>query len=373
MTSAQISRLNAAGQSIWYDNLSRNVLRSGELQSIIEAGVSGLTSNPTIFKKAIADTQDYDADIKQAMAEGLDVEQICERLMVQDVGSAADLLKPVYEASGGEDGYASIEVSPLVAMNTEDTIAAAERLWAALARPNVLVKVPATPQGIPAIRALLEKGINVNITLTFSVEVYKQVLEAYLSAMESRVNSGASVDKIKSVASFFVSRLDAILEKKLAKLPPDSEQAREARDLFSGKLGIANSRKAYYYFRSRIVEERCIKLRNLGARLQRPLWASTGPKSAELDPLHYVWDLAGPDTVNTMPPATLKALLATEPREAGLLKVESAENDRLLSKLDDFGLSLQSMTDELREQGVESFAQSYRDLMAAVRSKCRTV
>ena len=214
----QILALNELGQSVWYDNLSRDVLRSGELQSLISQGVSGLTSNPTIFKQAIADTSNYDDDMKQPELKGLSTEALCEELMVRDVAAAADLLRPIYDETGAGDGYASIEVSPYLAADGKGTVDAAVRLWKKLNRPNIMIKTPATPECIPAIQAVLEQGINVNVTLIFSTQVYDQVANAYISALEARVKRGEDVKNIASVASFFVSRVDASVEKALDEL-----------------------------------------------------------------------------------------------------------------------------------------------------------
>ena len=367
-----ISRLNQLGQSIWYDNLSRDVLRSGELSALVDAGVSGLTSNPTIFKQAIADTADYDRDLSGEGLRGMSAEKVCESLMVEDVARAADLLRPVYLNSHGADGHASIEVSPYLAHDTAGTVEAARRLWGRLDRPNIMIKVPATPEGLPAVQQLLRDGINVNVTLIFSAAVYCRVAEAYLTALEARQAGGLGLGEVASVASFFVSRVDAICEKKFDELVAAGKQPAEKRELFFGKVGVANSKLAYAEFGRLFGGPRFQELARAGARVQRPLWASTGTKNPKLKPVLYVEELAGRDTVNTVPPATLKALLKgaeIEDRLQGGLN----EARRVISGLGDMGLDFEGLLADLQTAGVKSFADSYRDLVSAVEAKRRAV
>ncbi len=363
-----IVALNALGQSIWYDNLSRDVLRSGELAKLIESGVSGLTSNPTIFKKAIADSSDYDQDIQALVRKGLGTEELCEELMVRDVAAAADLLKPIYQGTKGADGHASIEVSPTLARDTKGTIEAAKRIWAKLARPNIMIKIPATKEGIPAIQEVLALGINVNVTLIFSVEVYSQVAEAHISALEKRIAKGEDISSIASVASFFVSRVDAICEKNSEALVKSGKaKAEEAAKTF-GKIGIANSKLAYEEYEKLYKSARFEKLKAKSARVQRPLWASTGTKNPKLSPVLYVEELAGRDTVNTLPPATLKALLekaTIEPRLHGGL----ADAKSVIALLGTVGLNFSDLLRQLQEEGVKSFAESYRELLESIEKK----
>ena len=256
------------GQSIWYDDLSRGVLNSGELKSLIDDGVRGLTSNPSIFKNAIADSADYDTELAELSAKGLDTESLCETLMMGDVGTAADLLKPIYDESNGTDGYASIEVSPFLAANTEATLEAARRLWTTLNRPNIMIKVPATPAGIPAIKTLISEGINVNVTLIFSLKVYKDVVEAYISGLEARLANRDSLDKVASVASFFVSRVDAICEKTFAKLVEEGKAEQGSLSTFIGKIGVDNSKLAYEHYEAEFLSDRFKKLLEAGAQVQ---------------------------------------------------------------------------------------------------------
>ncbi len=364
----QILALNELGQSVWYDNLSRDVLRSGELRSLIDQGVSGLTSNPTIFKQAIADTNNYDDDMRSEALRSLDAEALCEELMVKDVAAAADLLRPIYDATNAGDGYASIEVSPYLASDANGTVEAALRLWKKLNRPNIMIKIPATPECIPAIKRTLEHGINVNVTLIFSDAVYRDVAEAYISALETRVARGEEVRAVSSVASFFVSRVDAIVEKSFDELLKGGKVAAEKKDLFFGKVGVANSKLAYESFESLFGGDRFKKLQEKGARVQRPLWASTGTKNPVFKAVMYVEELAGRDTVNTMPPATVKALIAgaaIAPKlHAGL---ESAK--QLVSAVNSMGIGFDVLLKDLQVAGVKSFADSYKELIGSIEKK----
>lgn len=364
----QILALNELGQSVWYDNLSRDVLRSGELRSLIESGVSGLTSNPTIFKQAIADTANYDDDMRSDELRKLSTESLCEELMVKDVAAAADLLLPVYKATNAGDGYASIEVSPLLAADEKGTVEAAVRLWKKLARPNIMIKIPATPECIPAIQATLEHGINVNVTLIFSERVYEQVANAYIAALETRAKKGEDLRCVASVASFFVSRVDAIVEKKFDELLKSGKVAAEQKQSFFGRIGVANSKVAYGAFERIFGSERFKKLHDKGARVQRPLWASTGTKNPAFKAVMYVEELAGRDTVNTMPPATVKALLQGA-EIAPRLHSGCEDARKLLSAIAGMGIAFDDLLHELQIAGVKSFADSYRELLSSIEQK----
>lgn len=366
-----IASLNELGQSIWYDNLSRDVLQSGKLRAYIESGVSGLTSNPTIFKKAIADSDLYDSDIRELSARGLGAEAVAEELMIKDVGTAADLLRPVFESTAGADGYASIEVSPLLADDAAATTKAAQSLWRKLGRPNVMIKVPATAEGLPAITELLEAGINVNITLIFSGETYENVAEAYLAALEARMQRGETVRHISSVASFFVSRVDSICEKKLETLVSEGKISASQQSGYSGVMGIANSRLAYRTFKRLFSSHRFQALEREGrARVQRPLWASTGTKNPAFDPLLYVSALAGKDTVNTLPPQTLDALLRHGSLRARI-EDGTEEGARFIESFDEAGGSFAVLLQKLKTEGVKLFADSYTELLQSVDEKIR--
>lgn len=368
----QILALNELGQSVWYDNLSRDVLRSGELKTLIDQGVSGLTSNPTIFKQAIADTANYDDDMRSAELKDLNDEALCEELMLRDVAAAADLLRPIYDATGAGDGYASIEVSPYLAADGKGTVEAALRLWKKLNRPNIMIKIPATPECIPAIQETLEKGINVNVTLIFSKEVYEQVAHAYINALKARAARGESVRNIASVASFFVSRVDAIVEKTFDDLVKAGKAKADDKSTFFGKIGIANSKVAYAAFEKLFSSNDFKTLKEQGARVQRPLWASTGTKNPVFKAVMYVEELAGRDTVNTMPPATVKALLADgaiEPR----LHSDAAAAEALVSSVNALGVPFNALLKELQVAGVKSFSDSYRDLLQSIENKRKSI
>lgn len=368
----QIAALNELGQSVWYDNLSRDVLRSGELKSLIDQGVSGLTSNPTIFKQAIADTANYDDDMRSQELKGLDTEALCEELMLRDVAAAADLLRPIYDATGAGDGYASIEVSPYLAADGKGTVAAAVRLWNKLNRPNIMIKIPATQECIPAIQEVLEKGINVNVTLIFSKEVYEQVAQAYIAAIKARAERGENVRNISSVASFFVSRVDAIVEKTFDDLVKAGKAKADDKGLFFGKVGVANSKIAYASFEKLFSAETFKGLKEKGARVQRPLWASTGTKNPVFKAVMYVEDLAGRDTVNTMPPATVKALIAgadIKPK----LHDGALEAEKLIKKVNELGVPTDNLLKELQVAGVKSFSDSYRDLLQSIETKRKSI
>jgi transaldolase len=363
-----IDALNQLGQSVWYDNVSRQVLTNGELQALIDAGVSGLTSNPTIFKKAIADTDFYDKELEELGKRGLTADEICETVMIKDLSMVAEMLRPVYDSTGGADGYGSIEVSPLLAEKTAATVEAATRIWNKLDEPNIMIKIPGTEEGIPAVREAIAAGINVNVTLIFAVNVYSEVIDAYLSGLEDRVGAGKDVSSIASVASFFVSRVDAICEKTLAKHVADGLIAEDAAACFTGKPGIANSKAAYALFEERFGSDRFAALKSKGARVQRPLWASTGTKNPAFKSVLYVEELAGRDTVNTLPPKTLKELMneaVIEPR----LHNGADEAVAVLSKLKDSGVDFDALLDELQDAGVTSFSNSYKDLVASIESK----
>ncbi|MBN8549163.1 MAG: transaldolase [Deltaproteobacteria bacterium] len=366
--SSNILALNELGQSIWYDNLSRNVLNTGELAQIIQSGVSGLTSNPTIFKKAIADTSDYDSDLLPRAKKGMSTADICEDLMVADVGAAADLLLPVYRQTDGADGYASIEVSPFLAHDTKGTLEAAKRLWSRLNRPNIMIKIPATEEGLAAIRSTLELGINVNVTLIFSAAMYERVADAYISALESRQAKSADIKNIASVASFFVSRVDTICEKTFDAMVKAGTAKESDKPSFRAKIGVANSKVAYESYEKIFAADRFKKLKQRGARVQRPLWASTGTKSADLSPVLYVEELAGRDTVNTVPPQTLHALIE-KMKVAPRLHEGLAEAKKLVAHVNALGLPFDKLLLDLQAEGVKLFSESFQELLDSIEKK----
>ena len=353
------------GQSVWYDNIRRGLLVSGELQRLIDMGVTGLTSNPTIFEKAISDSTDYDDALIALAREGKSISEIYETLAIEDIRRATDLLSPVYDRTDGADGYASLEVSPALAHDTEATVAEAKRLFATLDRPNLMIKVPATPEGIPAVQQLIGEGININVTLIFSVDTYKQVMEAYISGLEELARSGGEINKVASVASFFVSRVDTAVDNQL------EEHISHGRDDLKpllGKAAIANAKVAYQEFKRVFGGDRFDALRSRGARLQRPLWGSTGTKNPAYSDVLYVESLIGPDTVNTMPPATLTTFLEQGVADVTLERDISEAQDAL-QKLEGAGIGMEQVTSKLLADGVKAFAGSFDTLMANIGDK----
>src|SRR6266849_8646626 len=362
-----IKELKEIGQSLWLDNIRRQLITSGELARLRDEGISGVTSNPTIFEKAVSGSDDYDEAMVRLVRAGQKPEQILWELMVEDVSAAADVFRPIYDRTKGLDGFVSIEVSPTVANSTRRTIAYAEDLRTRCHRPNVMVKIPATKEGIPAIYDQISKGHNINITLIFSVDRYGEVIEAYLSGLEKWHKGGGDLRKVASVASFFVSRVDTKVDKTLAQkieLSTDPAQKRALERLY-GKAAIANSKLAYERFRETFSGPRWDKLKKAGAQLQRPLWASTSTKDPRYPDTYYVEELIGPDTVDTIPPATLAAF-----REHGEVRQSLDENvdlaKRQLRQLAEIGVDLDQVTHELEVEGVDAFTKSFETLLAAI-------
>ena len=353
------------GQSIWYDNIRRGLLTSGELEGLIEQGVTGVTSNPTIFEKAIAGSTDYDKALTSLAHSGKSADETYEALVLEDIREAANLLRPVYDRTAGADGYVSLEVSPTLAHDTKGTVVEARRLYAALGRPNVMIKVPATPQGIPAIRRLIGDGINVNVTLIFSIDAYLQVVEAYIAGLEDLAGKGGDMRKVASVASFFISRIDTAVD---ILLEERIRQGHEGLKGLLGKTAIANAKLAYRAFQGTFGSQRFADLLANGARVQRPLWASTGTKNPTYRDVLYVESLIGPDTVNTMPPATLTAFLDHGRAEA-TLEQDAPDAERMVEALAAAGVSMDQVTEKLLADGVKSFADSFDKLMANIEEK----
>ena len=360
-----LKALTDAGQSAWLDFLERDFLKNGGFQKLIdEDSLGGVTSNPTIFEKAMGHGHAYDAEFQAFVAKNPDAKaiDIYEHLAIQDIQTAADLLRPVYEQRKAHDGYVSLEVSPYLANDTQGTIEEALRLWKAVDRPNLMVKVPGTEAGVPAIRALIEDGLNINVTLLFSVDAYKAVAEAYIAGLEARVAKGEDISKIASVASFFVSRIDSVMDKKIADLGTD-----DAKSL-AGKIAVANAKIAYAWYQDLIASERWKKLAARNAQPQRLLWASTGTKNPAYSDVLYIDDLIGPDTVNTMPQKTMDAFRDHGVVANTLLKdVEGAK--AILAKAETLGLDLDGVTRDLVADGVKLFSQSFDTLLGAVEDK----
>jgi len=360
-----IQRAQAFGQSIWYDNIRRALLTSGELQRLLDDGVLGVTSNPTIFEKAVVGSTDYDAALQQLSTAGHDTDQIYEALVLDDIAAAADLLRPVYNRTNARDGYVSVEVRPTLAHDTEGTVAEARRLSAALARPNVMIKVPATPEGIPAIETLIGEGVNVNVTLIFSLESYEAVMEAYMAGLEKRAAAGGDLSRVASVASFFVSRVDSAVDRQLEAL---IRAGRDDLKPLLGRAAIANTRLAYARYKEIFGSERFAALRAKGAQVQRPLWASTGTKNPQYSDVLYVETLIGPDTVNTVPPATLAAF-KDHGRVAATLNGNVDDAHATLARLAEAGIDLGVVTRDLQIEGVKAFVESFDKLLTNLDDK----
>lgn len=355
----KIHELMNHGQSIWYDNIRRALIDSGELQALLDAGVKGVTSNPSIFEKAIVNSADYDEAIQLLAGDGKSSGEIYEALAIEDIQRTADLLRPIYDGTKAVDGYVSLEVSPTLAHDTEKTIAEARRLHAALNRPNVMIKVPATPAGIPAIEALIGEGININVTLIFGLNTYEAVAEAYLAGLEKLSAGGGELSRVASVASFFVSRIDSAVDSALAALNNGELQ---------GKIAIANAKMAFAHSHDIFSGDRWRRLTDRGARVQRLLWASTGTKNPNYPDTLYLDELIGRDTVNTVPPATLEAFIdhGTVAASLGRGLDKAWAQLQQLAALD---IDLDAITRRLQDEGVASFAASFASLMTGVATK----
>jgi transaldolase len=353
--------LQDLGQSVWLDFISRPLIRSGELQSLIDGdGLAGMTTNPSIFEKAVGGTAGYDDQILALARQGLASAQICDRLMVDDVRAACDVLAPVYLATGGEDGYVSIEVAPRLAHDTERTLAEARRLFADVDRPNVMVKIPGAREGIPAVRRALAEGLNVNITLMFSMAHYEAVAEAFLAALEDRLERGLTVRGTASVASFFVSRVDTFVDGMLdEKIAAAADAAsRERLAALKGRLGVANSRLVYERFQAILASRRWQNVAAMGAKVQRVLWASTSTKNPAYDDVLYVNELIGPNTVTTMPEGTYAAF-RDHGKLARTIDRHYDEARRLLRELAAAGIDIDTAMEELQREGVDLFIKSF--------------
>ena len=385
MTKAQ--ELQQLGQSIWYDNMRRALLESGEMQALIDQGICGVTSNPTIFDKAIAGSDDYDAAIAALLRQDKDDTEIYEALVFEDIRRTADLLRPVYDASNKVDGYVSLEVSPDKAHDSHGTVQEAKRFFAALERPNVMIKVPATAAGVSALRELIGVGINVNVTLMFSLAHYEAVAQAYIDGLEDYAASGGDVSTIASVASFFISRVDAAVDARLEQLSTDSNYLATAGQPVSsqetaaidthgkpetfalrGQIAIANAKQTYQRFQEIFSGSRWQALADKGARVQRPLWASTSTKNPDYPDTLYVDSLIAANTVNTLPPATLAALQDHATVEA-TLEQNLAKAHEHFDTLASVGIDFDAIAQDLQDKGITAFADSFRSLMESLASK----
>jgi len=365
--------LHPLGQSVWLDYIRRGMLESGELEEMIRRyDLRGVTSNPSIFEQAIGDSDDYDDELSSLASGGADADRAFETVAVADIQRACDLFRSIYDAAGGHDGLVSIEVSPTLADDTEKTLEDARRLWKSVDRPNVMIKVPGTEAGIPAIEQLLADGTNVNITLLFSVAGYERVMEAYLRGLERRAEAGQPLDRVASVASFFVSRVDASVDAALDKIiEKGGENAEKARGL-KGRAAVANAKLAYARFQEIFSGERWERLAARGAKVQRPLWASTSTKNPEYRDVIYVEELVGPHTVNTMPLNTVEAFADHGvARRSVDQDVDRARAD--LAALHELGIDLDDVTEKLQVEGVDKFAKSFRQMLDVVGQKLARV
>jgi transaldolase len=364
-------KLENLGQSIWLDSISRPMLASDELKRLIEEdGLSGVTSNPAIFEKAIAETNDYDEDIRILAREGKSVDEIYQNLVVHDIRLAADQLRGVYDRLDGRDGFVSLEVSPHLAHDAQRTVDEAYRLWAAVGRPNVFIKVPATTEGLPSIRQLIRDGVNVNITLLFGLPRYREVARAYLAGLEDRIIQGKPIDRVASVASFFLSRIDTMIDPILEKKAEAGGRIGLTAASLRGEAAIASAKVAYNIFKEVFRSASFSYLAQRGGRVQRLLWASTSTKNPAYSDVKYVEPLIGPETINTVPMETLRAYRdhgkPAISLGSGLLKAE-----RVLRSLPDLGINLDRVTQSLEDEGVEKFVKPF-DLLVARLSEKRT-
>jgi transaldolase len=373
MDENRLKKLQALGQSIWLDNLSRDLLNSGQLKKWIDDGVTGITSNPTIFQKAISGSRDYDDSLRGLLAKGAHGDRdLFFHLAVEDISRAADLLRPVYKVTGGQDGYVSIEVSPDLAYDTEKTIAEAKHLFSTIGKENILVKVPATREGVPAIERLTADGVNVNVTLLFSVKRYEEIAWAYIRGLETRAARGQSIRELASVASFFVSRVDTLIDKLLNALQasPPLGTEKDKLKILMGKAAVANARIAYKKYREIFDGSRFRKLK--GAQIQRILWGSTGTKNPAYSDVKYVDELIGPDSINTLPDPTLKAYM-----DHGRVRVSIGDNlgeaENVFSELAAFKIDMEQVAGQLENEGVKLFADSFDSLLKDIREKKNSI
>ena len=362
-------KLEAFGQSIWMDFIRRGTISSGELKQLIEEdGVSGMTSNPSIFEKAIAGSHDYDAAIRKLALERKSVDQIYADLTVEDIQRSADLFRPVYDRLDGSDGFVSLEVSPYLARDTDKTIADARQLWASVARPNVMIKVPATIEGLPAIQRLIAEGINVNITLLFGLSRYRQVAEAYIAGLETLAAKGKPLKSVASVASFFLSRIDVLLDPMLEKTMAINKSKADLAATFHGEVAILSAKEAYQIYQEIFDSERFGKLKAQGARTQRLLWASTSTKNPAYSDLKYVEALIGPETVDTVPLETLAAY-RERGKPASRLTSEAVKASGTLRRLCEVGIDLDAAAQQLEDEGIEKFAKAFDQMMNTLEEK----
>jgi transaldolase len=362
--------LQKFGQSVWLDYIRRDLITSGELQKLIDNdGLRGITSNPSIFEKAIGGSTDYADFLGQLRAQGLSTGDIYERIAIRDIQDSADKLLPVYKSTSRSDGYVSLEVSPTLARNTQGSIEEARRLWKAVGRPNIMIKIPGTVEGAPAVRQLISEGVNINITLLFAQDAYTRVAEAYMDGLEAAQKAGKDISGIASVASFFVSRIDSLVDSTIdTSLKTASGDEAALLNSLHGKVAIANAKHAYHSYQQMIAGSRWKALAAKGAQVQRLLWASTSTKNPKFRDVLYIEELIGPDTVNTIPPATMDAF-----RDHGIcrrtLDADLAAADKTMADLEKAGISMKKITDQLLEDAIKLFDEAFDKLLAAVAQK----
>jgi transaldolase len=376
MANDPLLKIRESGQSIWMDNLNRQLIQSGELKQLVEEGkITGLTSNPAIFQKAISGSDLYDADIEEGIRAGRSPEEIYESLVFDDIRKACDIFRPVFDATDGLDGYVSIEVSPNLARDTQGTIDEARRFYRAIDRENVMIKIPGTPEGFPAVEQVIADGINVNITLLFSVESYEHSAEAYIRGLERRVEQNQPIHKLASVASFFLSRIDTNvddrIQERLKQVGTETLNNEVRLKQILGKVAIANAKIAYQTYKKIIAGERWQKLAEKGANVQRLLWASTSTKNPDYNDVMYVNELVGRDTVNTLPPNTLDACADHCELMADRIESNVAEAYQLIESLNDpdIQINLDEVMNEVMQEGIDKFVQPFESLMQSIREK----
>jgi len=368
-------QLKALGQSVWYDNIDRSQLVSGQFKRLLdEDGICGVTANPTIFEKSISSGHAYDEQINQLIREGKSTNEIYEALIIQDIRTVADILRPIYDSANRQDGLVSLEVSPDLAHDTEGTLSEVRRFWKMVDRPNLMIKIPGTPEGIPAVLQALTEGINVNITLIFSISTYRQVAEAFISALEARRTAGEDISHMASVASFFVSRVDTLVDKLLEDKVKATSNTSEQQQLKSleGKAAIANARLVYQDFKKIFNTPRFAALKQAGAYVQRPLWASTSTKNPAYRDVLYAEELIGPDTVDTMPLETIENF-----RDHGRVRLSIEDNleeaHQVFDALEKIGIHYDQVTKQLQDEGVQKFADSFHTLFEGIAEKRKAI
>ena len=376
MGSANFHQLLDCGQSLWMDFLSREILESGELQNRIEnQKLRGITSNPTIFEKSITSDDTYRPDIEKGLQQNMSAKQVYEMLAFDDIRRACDILRPVYDESNGLDGYVSMEVSPHLARDSAGTLEEARRFYREIDRENVMIKIPGTPEGMDAIAQATADGINVNVTLLFSVEMYQEAANAYMRGLEKRVESGESIDQIASVASFFLSRIDSKVDgrvqERMKYMGSDTLNEEKRLEKIKGRIAIANAKIAYETFQSLVASDRWKKLAEKGANPQRLLWASTSTKNPDYSDVRYVDELVGPHTVNTMPVDTIEAFGDHGTVDCNAVTTDVPEAHTLMNSLsdEDIKINLDEVMDELLEEGIQKFVQPYDSLMESLKSR----